>query len=168
MLLSDGTHISRTNYAYCIDCAFNFVALRNSPLEKNIKILDLLSNTVSKIVQWYKNQCLELENSFSVASSTSNSSLEDNNLKGHGNSLNLYMNLFLKLCDALRKTSLARREDLRNHAVLALQKSFSLAEELDFTPSNCINCFNLVVFNGRRLAREDVAVLDEGERGERN
>ncbi|EXB37040.1 Pattern formation protein [Morus notabilis] len=145
-LISAETHVSKLNYAYCIDCAFSFVALRNSPLEKNIKILDLLANSVSKLVQWYKTQCLELENSYSVTSSASSSSLEDNNFKGHGNSLNLFMNLFIKLGEALRKTCLARREEIRNHAVLALQKSFQLAEELDFTPSNCINCFNLVIF----------------------
>lgn len=146
MLISDGTHVSRTNYASCIDCAFSFITLRNSPLEKNIKILDLLSNTVSKLVQWYKSQCLELENNFSIASSTSNSSFEENSFKGYGNSLNIYMNLFIKLGEALRKMSLTRREDLRKHAILALQKSFTLAEELDFTPSNCMNCFNLVIF----------------------
>ena len=39
MLMSDSFHISPINYAYCIDCAFGFVALKNSPLEKNLKIL---------------------------------------------------------------------------------------------------------------------------------
>ena len=144
-LISDGSHISRINYAYCIDAAFSFVTLRNSPLENNIKILDLLANTASHLVQWYKNQCSELaSNNVSVASSTSNSSLEDT-LKGPA-SLNFFMNLFIKLSEAFRKTSLARREEIRNAAVLALQKSFSLAEELDFTPNNCINFFNLVIF----------------------
>ncbi|PON73320.1 Guanine nucleotide exchange factor [Parasponia andersonii] len=145
MLMSDGTHVSRINYAYCIDSAFSFVILRNSPLEKNIKILDLLANSVGHLVQWYKSQCSELaSNSFSVASSASNSSLEDN-LRGPG-LLNFYMNLFIKLGEALRKTSLARREEMRNAAVLALRKSFSLTEELDLTPNNCVNCFNLVIF----------------------
>ncbi|KAM1201552.1 hypothetical protein ACFX2J_017637 [Malus domestica] len=95
MVMSDGTHVSRTNYAYCIDHAFGFIALKNSPLEKNLKILDLLADSLG---------------------------------------------------EAFQKISLARREEIRNHAVLSLQKSFKLAEELEFTPTNYTNCFNLVIF----------------------
>ncbi|KAF5482055.1 hypothetical protein F2P56_002653 [Juglans regia] len=144
MLLSDGTHVSRINYAYCIDCAFGFIALKNSPLDKNLKILDLMADSVNLLIQWYRNQFSESGNSFSVASNTSNSSMEDNS-KGIG-SLNFAMNLFLKLGEAFRKTSLARREEMRNHAILSLKRSFTLAEELDLTSTNCINCFNLVLF----------------------
>ncbi|CAB4288468.1 unnamed protein product [Prunus armeniaca] len=143
MVMSDGTHVSRTNYAYCIDCAFGFIALKNSPSEKNLKILDLLSDSVNLLIQWYRNQYSDPGNNYSVASNTSNSSLEDS--KGFGSN-NFAMNLFVKLGEAFRKTSLARREDIRNHAVLSLQKSFKLAEELEFTPTNCINSFNLVIF----------------------
>ncbi|RXH74568.1 hypothetical protein DVH24_029289 [Malus domestica] len=56
------------------------------------------------------------------------------------------MNLFVKLGEAFQKISLARREEIRNHAVLSLQKSFKLAEELEFTPTNYTSCFNLVIF----------------------
>ncbi|XP_022157565.1 ARF guanine-nucleotide exchange factor GNL2 [Momordica charantia] len=142
MLMSDGTHITRTNYTFCIDCAFSYVALKNSPLEKNLKILDLLSDSVNFLIQWYRNYCAESGNSFSVSSNASSSSLED---KGLGSS-NFALTLFVKLGEALRKTSLARREEIRNHAIVSLKKSFFLAEELDFSPTNCINCFNLVIF----------------------
>ncbi|GLT51689.1 hypothetical protein SLA2020_250820 [Shorea laevis] len=143
MLISNNTHFSRINYAYCIDCAFGFVALKNSPLEKNMKILDLLSDSVNSLVQWYKSACSEPGSNYSVTSSVNTSSMEDN--KGAG-SLNFAMNLFIKLGEAFRKSSLARREEIRNHAVLSLRKSFTLAEELDFSSTNCINVFNLVVF----------------------
>ncbi|XP_023536934.1 ARF guanine-nucleotide exchange factor GNL2 [Cucurbita pepo subsp. pepo] len=140
MLMSDGTHITRTNYTFCIECAFSYVALKNSPLDKNLRILDLLSDSVNFLVQWYRNYCAESGNSYSVASNASSSS-ED---KGLGS--NFALTLFIKLGEALRKTSLARREEIRNHAVISLKKSFMLAEELDFTSTNCINFFNLVVF----------------------
>ncbi|KAJ0032016.1 hypothetical protein Pint_13148 [Pistacia integerrima] len=143
MLMSDATHVSRTNYAYCIDCAFSFVALKNTPLEKNLKILDLMSDSVNLLIQWYKNACLESGTSVSVASISSASSFEDTKSLA---SLNLAINLFIKLGEALRKTSLARREELRNHAVLSLHRSFTLAEDLDLSSTNIINCFNLVIF----------------------
>ncbi|KAK9268461.1 hypothetical protein L1049_000212 [Liquidambar formosana] len=144
MLMSDGTHVSKANYTYCIDCAFSFVALKNSPMEKNLKILDLLSDSVNLLIQWYKNGYSDPGTNFSMASNASSSSFEDN-MKALGSS-NFTMNLFVKLGEALRKTSLARREEIRNQAIVALQKSFTLAEELDLTSTNCINCFNLVIF----------------------
>ncbi|KAL6226487.1 hypothetical protein ACLB2K_000449 [Fragaria x ananassa] len=139
--MSDGTHVSRINYAYCIDCAFSFIALKNSPLEKNIKILDLLAESVNLLVEWYRNYYSDPANSYSAHS---NSSLDE--ARGIGSSCSFAMNLFVKLGEVLRKSSLARREEMRNHAVLSLKKSFRIAEALDFTPVNCINCFNLVVF----------------------
>ncbi|KAF8401703.1 hypothetical protein HHK36_012649 [Tetracentron sinense] len=144
MLMSDGTHVSRTNYAYCIDCAFGYAALKNSPLEKSSKILDLMADSVNLLIQWYKNGFSDPGSNASNMSNSSNSSLEDGS-KSH-NSFNFTMNLFIKLAEALRKSSLVRREEIRNHAVLALQRSFTLADELEFTSSNCINCFNLVIF----------------------
>jgi brefeldin A-resistance guanine nucleotide exchange factor 1 len=140
-LMSDTGHVSRINYAYCIDCAFGFVALKNSPLEKNLKILDLLSDSVNLLIHWYRNYS-DPGSNHSMVSNASNSSVEDI-IKGSGN---YTMNLFIKLGEAFRKTSLARREEMRNHAIASLQKSFTLAEELDFSPVNCINCFNLVIF----------------------
>ncbi|CAK7334922.1 unnamed protein product [Dovyalis caffra] len=140
-LMSDTKHVSRINYACCIDCAFGFVALKNSPLEKNLKILDLLSDSVNLLIHWYRNYSDPGSNS-SMASNASNSSFEDS-LKGSGN---YTMNLFVKLGEAFRKASLARREEMRNRAIVCLQKSFALAEELDFSSANCINCFNLVIF----------------------
>ncbi|CAL5397059.1 unnamed protein product [Camellia sinensis] len=143
-LMSDGNNVSRTNYAYCIDCAFGFIALKNTPSEKNMKIMDLMADSVNMLIQWYKSGYSDPGSSVSMVSNTSCSSLEEN-LKSLG-STSFTVNLFVKLGEALRKTSLARREEIRNHAISALQKSFTLAEELYFTPANCINCFNLVIF----------------------
>lgn len=143
MLMSDRFHVSRANYPFCIDCAFGFIALKNSPLEKNLKILDLLADSVNLLVQWYRHGYSDPGNNLSAASSTSSSSVEDNSKVIP---VNLSMNLFIKLGEALRKTSLARREEIRNHAVVSLQRSFTLTDELDFTPANCISCFNLVIF----------------------
>lgn len=137
-LMSDGTHISRINYAYCIDCAFGFVALRNSPVDKNKKIMDMMADSVNNLVQWYRSGYSD------PGSNASNSSTDDNS-KALASS-NFSMNLFLKLGEALKKSSLARREEIRNHAIVALQRSFTLAEGLYFSPGNIINCFNVVIF----------------------
>lgn len=143
-LMSDASVISRTNYAFCIDCAFTFIALKNSPVEKNIKIMDLMSESVKSLVQWYRTGYAEADSNVSVASNASSSSTEDNAKAVSSSSF--VMNLFLKVGEAFRKTCLARREEIRNHAVLSIQRSFMFAEELCFTPANCIYCFNSLIF----------------------
>ncbi|CAO2822825.1 unnamed protein product [Amaranthus hypochondriacus] len=139
-LLSDEKNLSGTNYAYCMDCAFGFVALRTSLVEKNILIMDLMANSVNLLIQWSREHS-DPGSSISNTSITSSSSMEDV-IK----SSNFTLNLFVKLGEALRKTSLARREEVRNHAVASLKKSFKLALGLAFTSTNCINCLNYVVF----------------------
>ncbi|XP_074312123.1 ARF guanine-nucleotide exchange factor GNL2 [Silene latifolia] len=141
-MLSDGTHLNKFNYPYCIECAFNFVALRTSVVEKNIQMMSLMANSVKFLIQWYRDYS-DPGSSMSNSSITSNSSVEEN-LKLGGN--NYTLNLFVKLGEALRKTSLARREEVRNQAVASLKRCFELAEELDLTSTNCINCFNYIIF----------------------
>ncbi|XP_043725582.1 ARF guanine-nucleotide exchange factor GNL2-like [Telopea speciosissima] len=141
MLMSDGTHVSRMNYGYCIDCAFGYAALKIIPLDKSWQLIDLMAESTSLLVQWFKNGYSDPGN---YMSNTSNSSIEDGSKQF--NSSNFTTNLFVKLADALRKSSLVRREEIRNRAVSALQRSFTLADELGFTSSNCINIFNLVIF----------------------
>ncbi|PWA96690.1 GNOM-like 2 [Artemisia annua] len=138
-LLEQGTGILVTNYTYCIDCAFRFVALRISPVDKNMRIMDLMADSVKLIVEWLKNGYSD-PGSNTCINSTATSTLDD-----VGPTM-ISMNLFVKLGEVLRKTSLARREEVRNYAVTSLHKSFINAEELYFTPTNIINCINLVIF----------------------
>nr|XP_010923313.3 LOW QUALITY PROTEIN: ARF guanine-nucleotide exchange factor GNL2 [Elaeis guineensis] len=138
-LMSEGTHVTRFNYSYCIEAAFGYAALKISPLEKSSKILELMGESVNWLIQWHKS-------GYSDPGSThSGSSMEDVQKMG-ANAGNLGANLFVKLAEALRKTSLVRREEIRNQAVAELRKCFTAAEELEFTPANCLACFNLVIF----------------------
>ncbi|XP_037417802.1 ARF guanine-nucleotide exchange factor GNL2-like [Triticum dicoccoides] len=138
-LMSDGAHISRFNYAACIEAAFGFAALKISPLEISTKILELMAESVNWLVQWHKSGYSDPGSS----SSNSSSSVEDASRMG-----NLATNMFIKLAETLRKTSLVRREEIRNQAVTDLGRSFSLAAagDLDFGPAGCLACFNLVIF----------------------
>ncbi|KZV43335.1 hypothetical protein F511_30071 [Dorcoceras hygrometricum] len=139
-LMSDEFHLTRTNYSYCIDCAFSFVALKHSRVECNVKIMDLLAESANLLVEWYRSAYSDPGSCMSMASNTSISSVEE--------STRIYnpVSFFQKLGESLKKTSLARREEVRNHAVISLQKCFILAEDILFTPMNCINSFYNVVF----------------------
>lgn len=142
-LFSDGSCISGTNYAYCVVCAFGCFLARNSSVDKK-KILDLLADSVKLLIHWHRNQYSDPGSNVSIASYTSNSSFKDNS-RGSA-SANYNMNLFVKLGEAFRRTSLSRQEEIRNHAVSSLYKSFNLAEELFYLSPNCEHYFNSVIF----------------------
>ncbi|KAL2242806.1 ARF guanine-nucleotide exchange factor GNL2 [Sesamum indicum] len=139
-LMSNTTQITRTNYTYCIDCAFAFVALRNSRIEKNVKIMDMLADTASLLVEWYRAGYSDPGSSVSVTSNAGGSFIEE--------PARVYnpISFFQRLGESLKKTSLARREEVRNHAVISLKKSFILAEDILFTPITCTNSFYNIIF----------------------
>lgn len=146
-LMSDKSGMTRTNYGYCVECAFNFIALKNSSVDRNAKIMDLMCESVKLLVQWYRNEYVDPDSNASVHSTASTSSSGDENSKGMMSSISTFiMNLFLKVGEVLRKTCLARREEVRNHAVQSIQKIFTFAEELCFTPANSVFCFNSLIF----------------------
>lgn len=145
-LMTEGNHITRNNYAYCIEAAFCFVALKISPLEKSSQILQLMANSVKWIIQWQKSSFND--SACSNMSSNSSSTEEGINkaMSFHGNNL-AATSLFMKLVEALRKTSLVRREEIRNQAVAALGWCFlEAADELEWTTGSYVSCFNLVIF----------------------
>lgn len=144
-LMTDGSaSITRFNYAAVIEAAFGFAALKISPLDVSTKILELMAESVNWLIQWHKSGYSDPGNSGGFSgSSSSQTSVEDASRMG-----NLAVNMFIKLAEALRKTSLVRREEIRSQAVFELGRAFNLAAtgDLDFGPAGCLACFNLVIF----------------------
>jgi golgi-specific brefeldin A-resistance guanine nucleotide exchange factor 1 len=105
--MSDGSaHVSRFNYAAVIEAAFGFAALKISPLDVSTRILELMAESVNWLVQWHKSGYSDPGNSGSSSSSSSSSSYMDQDPTRMGN---LAASMFIKLAEALRKTSLVRR-----------------------------------------------------------
>lgn len=146
-LMSEGTYVTRFNYPFCIETAFGFAALKIIPLETSFKILDLMAGSVNWLIKWHTSGYSDPGN---MSNSNVSTSSNDDGQKAIPSNVacqgNLAANLFLKLAEALRKTSLVRREEIRNQAVHALGACFAVTEELEFTPANCLACFNMVIF----------------------
>ncbi|TVU50203.1 hypothetical protein EJB05_01567, partial [Eragrostis curvula] len=147
-LMSDGApHVTRFNYAAVIEAAFGFAALKISPLDISTRILQLMAESVNWLIQWHKSGYSDSSGGsgggFSGGSNSGSSFMEDPSRMG-----NLAASMFIKLAEALRKTSLVRREEIRNQAVAELGRAFAFAAagELDFGPAGCLACFNLVIF----------------------
>ncbi|XP_020673315.1 ARF guanine-nucleotide exchange factor GNL2 isoform X2 [Dendrobium catenatum] len=145
-LMTEADHITRSNYAYCIEAAFGFAALKISPVEKSSQILNLMAGSVKWIIQWQKSSFYETGNSNMHNSSSSTEEGINKASSVQGNSF-AATNLFMKLAEALRKTSLVRREEIRNQAVEALGWCFlEVADELEWTAGSYASSFNLVIF----------------------
>ncbi|XP_020586815.1 ARF guanine-nucleotide exchange factor GNL2 [Phalaenopsis equestris] len=136
ILMTETGLVTRNNYAFCIEAAFGFAALKISPVEKSSQILQLMADSVKWIIQWQKSSF----NDSGSSNTYSNSSSTEENLRAA-------TNLFMKLVEALRKTSLVRREEIRNQAVMALGRCFlDVADELEWTTGSHASSFNLVIF----------------------
>jgi golgi-specific brefeldin A-resistance guanine nucleotide exchange factor 1 len=133
--LMTGPHLTRSNYLFWVDAAFNLGVHKTTPLDKSITILEMLGKSINPILQWHKSSISDLNNN------TPESSMED-----LGSRLTPY-NLFMKLVEAIGKPSLARREEIRSKALVELKRCFqTAAESLDLSPRSCIHCFkNLVL-----------------------
>ncbi|MQL77395.1 hypothetical protein Taro_009810 [Colocasia esculenta] len=145
-VMADPRCITRFNYTCCIEAAFGFAALKISTPENSARIIDLMADSVQWLIQWHKSGNIESGGSLSSVSTASSSSTEDVLRTAAAASGNVTASLFMKLAEALRKISLVRREEIRNRAVSALRRCFAAAEELDLPTSNCIGCFNLIIF----------------------
>ncbi|CAL5091532.1 unnamed protein product [Urochloa decumbens] len=145
IMSSGSAHVTRFNYAAVIEAAFGFAALKISPLDVSTRILELMAESVNWLVQWHKSGYSDPGSSigFSGGSNSSSSSSSSST-----SDANMAANMFIKLAEALRKTSLVRREEIRHQAVFELGRAFNLAAagDLDFGPAGCLACFNLVIF----------------------
>ncbi|CAA6666264.1 unnamed protein product [Spirodela intermedia] len=142
-LMANGKDITRFNYGYCMEAALGFAASKTSQMEDSLRIIDMMASSVEWLIQWHKSGHAE---SGGLLSNASSCSVEDGS-KAVGSSGNVEASLFVKLAEALRKTSMVRREEIRNHAVAALRRCFAAAAaELEFPPASCIGCFNHIIF----------------------
>lgn len=136
--LVTGPHLTRSNYLFWVDAAFNLGVHKTTPLDKSLTILEMLGKSINPILQWHKS-------SISDPSNPNNNSSEGNT-EDLGSRLTPY-HLFMKLVEAIGKPSLARREEIRSKALVELKRCFqTAAESLDLSPKSCLNCFkNLVL-----------------------
>ncbi|XP_020524408.1 ARF guanine-nucleotide exchange factor GNL2, partial [Amborella trichopoda] len=140
-LMEGGVHITKVNFLMCVDTAFGFAASKLCPPEKSMKLLDLMAASVTPLVAWARAGFSDPGSGSGTGSSASGASGDEGMVRGGA------IGMFMKLADALRKITLVRREEIRNHAVSTLCRAIIEADEgLFFSPQACLQCFNTVVF----------------------
>ncbi|KAL5209087.1 hypothetical protein ABZP36_004710 [Zizania latifolia] len=125
-IMSEGAHLSQTNYAFCIEASRQFAESRVGLIDRSIRALDLMADSANSLARWSQET------------------------KGTGEEaekgLEAIREMWLKLLQALKKLSLDQREEVRNHALSSLQRCLTATEGVCLQSAPWSHAFDLVIF----------------------
>ncbi|KAJ4835386.1 hypothetical protein Tsubulata_010547 [Turnera subulata] len=127
-IMSDGAHILPSNYILCVDAARQFAESRLGEVDRSLSALDLMAGSVVCLVRW---------------------SGEAKNVVGQEAAMKVNQDIaemWQRLVQALRKVCVEQREEVRNHAILMLQRCMTAVDGLPLPTSSWFQCFELVIF----------------------
>lgn len=127
-IMSDGTHLLPANYVLCIDSARQFAESRVGQAERSVRALELMSGSVDCLARWGR-EAKESMGEDEVAKLSQDMG-----------------EMWLRLVQALRKVCLDQREDVRNHALLSLQKCLTGVDGIHLPHGLWLQCFDMVIF----------------------
>ncbi|KAJ7964556.1 ARF guanine-nucleotide exchange factor GNOM-like [Quillaja saponaria] len=127
-IMSDGTHLLPANYVLCIDASRQFAESRVGQAERSVKALDLMAGSIDCLARW-TNEAKEAIEEEEVAKMSLDIS-----------------EMWLRLVQGLRKVCLDQREEVRNHALLSLQRCLTGIDGIDLAHGLWLQCFDLVIF----------------------
>ncbi|KAL6551575.1 hypothetical protein OROGR_007729 [Orobanche gracilis] len=128
-IMSDGAHLSPANYVLCLNAARQFAESRVGNIDRSVKSLDLMSGSVVCLVTWFY-QTKEAAAVEEAADQMSHDILE----------------MWMRLLQGLRKVCVDQREDVRNHAIILLQRCLTGIDGIHIPTDIWLQCFDLVIF----------------------
>ncbi|KAG8384670.1 hypothetical protein BUALT_Bualt04G0142100 [Buddleja alternifolia] len=127
-VMSDGAHLSPANYVLCVNAARQFAESRVGQVDRSIKSLDLMAGSVVCLVTWFYQ--------------TKEAAGEEAATKMSQDILEMWM----RLVQGLRKVCLDQREEIRNHAIMLLQRCLTGVDGIYIPTDLWLQCFDLVIF----------------------
>ncbi|KAI4299535.1 hypothetical protein L6164_032986 [Bauhinia variegata] len=127
-IMSDGTHLVPANYVLCVDAARQFSESRVGLADRSVRALDLMAGSINCLARW---------------TSEAKETMEEEEVAKLSQDIG---EMWLRLVQGLRKVCLDQREEVRNHALLALQKCLTGADEIILPHSLWLQCFDMVIF----------------------
>ncbi|KAF2299152.1 hypothetical protein GH714_030818 [Hevea brasiliensis] len=127
-IMSDGAHLLPANYVLCVDAARQFAESRVAQAERSVRALDLMAGSVDCLTRWSHEakEAMEEEEAAKLSQDIGE--------------------MWLRLVQGLRKVCLDHREDVRNHALLSLQKCLTGVDGINLPHGLWLQCFDLVIF----------------------
>ncbi|CAL0301460.1 unnamed protein product [Lupinus luteus] len=127
-IMSDGTYLLPSNYVLCVDAARQFAESHVGQVERSVVALDHMAASVHCLERWSHD-----------AKQASKEEEVENMLQDIGD-------MWLRLVHGLRKVCLDQREEVRNHALLSLQKCLTGAVGIHIPPDLWLQCYDQAIF----------------------
>ncbi|KAL0450519.1 UNVERIFIED_CONTAM: ARF guanine-nucleotide exchange factor GNOM [Sesamum latifolium] len=127
-IMSEGAHLSPANYVLCVNAARQFAESRVGHVDRSVKSLDLMAGSVVCLVTWFHQ--------------TKEAAGEEAAVKMSQDILEMWM----RLVQSLRKVCVDHREEVRNHAIVLLQRCLTGVEGIRIPTDLWLQCFDLVIF----------------------
>ncbi|XP_057429067.1 ARF guanine-nucleotide exchange factor GNOM-like [Lotus japonicus] len=127
-IMSDGAHLLPANYILCVDVARQFAESRVGLVDRSVVALDLMADSVNCLEKWTND-----------AKQAAKEEEVESMLQDIGE-------MWLRLVQGIRKVCLDQREEVRNHAVLSLQKCMTGAVGTHLPCDLSFQYFNQVIF----------------------
>ncbi|KAL9265189.1 ARF guanine-nucleotide exchange factor GNOM-like protein [Drosera capensis] len=127
-VMGDGAHLLPSNFVLCVDAARQFAESRVGQAERSVHALNLMAGSVDSLVQWGH----ETKGATMVEDATKIS--QD------------IGEMWLRLVQGFRKACTDSREEVRNHALLSLQKCLVVVRDVCIPHDLWLQCFDLVIF----------------------
>lgn len=127
-IMSEAAHLLPSNFILCVDAARQFAESRVGEVDRSVSALELMAGSVVSLVRW---------------------SSEAKNAVGEEAAIKLSQDIgemWLRLVQGLKKVCLDQREEVRNHAVLALQRSLAAVDGIRLPNALWFQCFDMVIF----------------------
>ncbi|KAL1538735.1 ARF guanine-nucleotide exchange factor GNOM-like [Salvia divinorum] len=127
-IMSEGAHLTPANYVLCVNAARQFAESRVGNVDRSVKSLDLMSGSVVCLVTWF--------------SQTKEAAGEETAVKMSEDILEMWM----RLVQGLRRVCVDQREEVRNHAIVLLQRCLTGVDGISIPTELWLQCFDLVIF----------------------
>ncbi|KAL1189627.1 ARF guanine-nucleotide exchange factor GNL1 [Cardamine amara subsp. amara] len=128
-IMADGAHLLPSNYILCLDAARQFAESRVGEIDLSISAIDLMSNSVFCLARWSQ----EAKTSYG----------EDEAMMKLSKDIG---EMWLRLVNNLKRICLDQRDQVRNHAILMLQRSIAGADGIMLPQPLWFQCFDSVIF----------------------
>lgn len=127
-IMSDGAHLLPANYALCVDTSRQFAESRVGQAERSVRALDLMAGSVNCLARWASEakEAMGVEEAQKMSQDIGE--------------------MWMRLVQGLRKVCLDQREEVRNYALLSLQKCLTGVDEIHLPHGLWLQCFEMVIF----------------------
>ncbi|KAI3433020.1 SEC7 domain-containing protein [Psidium guajava] len=127
-IMSDGAHLLPANYVLCVDASRQFAESRVGQAERSVRALDLMGGSVDSLARW---ACEARE------------AMPEDEVTKMSEDIG---EMWLRLVQGLRKVCLDQREEVRNHALLSLQRCLTGVDGIQLPHILWSQCFDVVIF----------------------